>query len=126
MIKKNIFMVFVIMLFVMFTVLTGCGGGQNPNDYNSTGSETPADTNASEQKTFTPAELATYNGKDGKPAYIAIDGKVYDVSAVPQWKNGNHAGQFEAGKDFTDELKTLAPHSASLLQGVPVVGVLSE
>lgn len=124
--KLNAFSILIVFMLVIFTLMPGCSDGQKPSDYDSTGSETQTEAEASKQKTLTVEELAEYNGKDGQPAYIAIDGKVYDVSDVPQWAGGDHAGMFEAGKDYTNELKTQAPHSASLLQGTPVVGVLAE
>lgn len=82
-------------------------------------------TNNSINKTFTIDELSTYNGKDGNSAYIAVEGIVYDVTNVSQWKNGMHNG-FEAGKDLTEEIKTISPHGVSKLKGVPVVGKLEE
>ncbi len=124
--KAYTFSILIVFMLTIFTLMSGCGDGQKSNDYDSTGSENPTETEASKQKSFTVEELAEYNGKDGQPAYIAIDGKVYDVTAVPQWENGDHAGMFEAGKDYTNELKTQAPHSASLLQDAPVVGILAE
>jgi len=72
--------------------------------------------------TFTAETLATYNGQNGNPAYIAVNGKVYDVTDVPQWKNGSHFGRFQAGMDLTDSLK-LSPHGPSKLDTVPVVGL---
>ena len=72
--------------------------------------------------TFTAEQLATYDGKDGHSAYIAVDGKVYDVTNVAQWKNGTHAGRFQAGADYTEALKN-APHSAAMLGEAPVVGL---
>ena len=32
--------------------------------------------------------LALYNGRNGNAAYVAINGTVYDVTDVPQWRNG--------------------------------------
>lgn len=32
---------------------------------------------------FTLEELKKYNGKNGNPAYIAVNGKVYDVTNNP-------------------------------------------
>ena len=76
-------------------------------------------------KKFSIEELARYNGKDGAPAYIAYDGKVYDVSVSFQWRNGRHQVLHNAGEDLTDALEQ-APHSADLLDRVPVVGMLGE
>lgn len=68
--------------------------------------------------------LAAYNGKDGNPAYVAVDGIVYDVTDVPDWTGGTHAGQYEAGKDYTEVIRTLSPHGISVLEDVPVVARL--
>ena len=38
------------------------------------------------EKEFDLTQLAQYDGQDGRPAYVAIDGIVYDVTAVPAWK----------------------------------------
>lgn len=68
---------------------------------------------------FTLAELSRYNGQNGNPAYMAVDGVVYDVSSC--FKGGRHKG-YNAGEDlsaaFHDE------HSAKELEGLPVVGTL--
>jgi predicted heme/steroid binding protein len=77
------------------------------------------------QLELTVAELAQYDGKDGQSAYIAIDGVIYDVTNVPQWKNGEHNG-FAAGNDLTEEIKTISPHGVSKLKGLPVVGKLVD
>ena len=37
-------------------------------------------------KVFTLAELAQYDGQDGRPAYFAYEGQVYDASSIPNWK----------------------------------------
>ncbi|MBC8447605.1 MAG: cytochrome B5 [Chloroflexi bacterium] len=74
---------------------------------------------------FTKEELARYNGQDGAPAYIACQGKVYDVSDSFLWQMGRHQVLHDAGVDLTDDLDQ-APHGADLLQRVPVVGGLSE
>jgi len=72
---------------------------------------------------FTLEELKQYDGKDGRPAYIAYKGKVYDVTDSYLWIDGDHQGQHEAGKDITDEMKG-APHSEEVLERVKLVGVL--
>jgi predicted heme/steroid binding protein len=76
-----------------------------------------------EERKFTLNELAEYNGKGGKPAYIAFEGKVYDVSASVFWMEGDHMGSHQAGKDLTNEIE-LAPHRKETLEKVKFVGVL--
>lgn len=81
----------------------------------------------SEMKEFNAEELSKYNGKDGNPAYVAYDGKVYDVTNIRAWKNGLHQGKLEAGKDYTDVLNNKAPHPPSnLTDNAPVVGIYKE
>jgi len=72
---------------------------------------------------FTTRELALYNGENRKPAYVAYDGKVYDVSASFLWKDGNHQAFHKAGMDLTLALKQ-APHGAEAFERFPVVGIL--
>ncbi len=72
---------------------------------------------------FSEKELAQYNGKNGKPAYIAYKGTVYDVSASFLWKNGDHQVLHSAGSDLTDALEQ-APHGEDVFDQLPVVGAL--
>jgi predicted heme/steroid binding protein len=76
-----------------------------------------------QQKNVTREELHENNGKDGKPAYIAYKGKVYDVSESSFWMEGDHMGMHEAGKDLTEELE-MAPHREENFQRVKFVGDL--
>jgi predicted heme/steroid binding protein len=76
-------------------------------------------------KEFSKHELERYNGKDGKPAYIAYNGKVYDVTNSFLWKNVNHQVLHEAGKDLTEELDE-APHGPDLLARAPSIGILKN
>ncbi len=68
-------------------------------------------------------ELAKYNGKNGIPAYVAINGTIYDVSAIPQWKSGVHFG-VKAGLDNTDAFKKC--HSIRRLNKLPIVGYIKD
>lgn len=97
-------------------LFAACGG---------TAATTPADgtTTATTAKTFTLAELATYDGQNGNKAYIAVDGIVYDVTALAEWGAKLHAGKFAAGKDYSAEIKK-APHPVSNLLKAVKVGVL--
>lgn len=72
---------------------------------------------------LTVEELAKFNGKDGQPAYVAVDGIIYDVTESAPWKNGDHNG-FEAGKDLTKEIKGQSPHGIGKLDKVIEVGKL--
>jgi predicted heme/steroid binding protein len=74
-------------------------------------------------KQFTAEELAKYDGRDGKPAYVGCEGKVYDVSASFLWKDGTHQVLHKAGVDLTAALEQ-APHGADILKKFPVVGIL--
>lgn len=77
------------------------------------------------QKTFTAAELARYNGRNGQPAYVAADGLVYDVTGSPLWAAGKHSMcniDSTAGKDLTSALNQSPPNMRLLLQKFPVVG----
>ena len=90
-------------------------------------SETKTTTGSAENGTLelTLAELAKYNGKNGQPAYVAVDGVIYDVSGYAKWKNGEHNGN-SAGQDLTEVIKTKSPHGIAKLNGVPVVGKLID
>jgi predicted heme/steroid binding protein len=76
-----------------------------------------------ELRKFTSKELEEYNGKNGKPAYIAYQGKVYDISDSDLWRDGEHMGMHQTGKDLTEELE-LAPHGEEVLEKVKLVGML--
>jgi predicted heme/steroid binding protein len=74
---------------------------------------------------FTTSQLAQFNGQDGQPAFIACQGKVYDVSRSFLWQKGRHQVLHVAGTDLTGALQH-APHGADLLERVPVIGILDE
>ncbi len=78
-----------------------------------------------EEKLFTMEEIARFDGQDGQPAYIVVDGVVYDVSNVAQWSSGSHFG-FEAGKDVSEALGSAAPHGPAQLGSAEIVGKLAE
>ena len=77
------------------------------------------------ERKFTLEELKQHDGRDGRPAYIAYKGKVYDVTESFLWINGDHQGQHEAGKDLTEEI-ALAPHGEEIFDRVKLVGVLTS
>jgi predicted heme/steroid binding protein len=74
---------------------------------------------------MTAAELANHDGRDGRSAYIAVNGTIYDVSDSPRWQNGLHPPDHQAGRDLTDELAE-APHVKAVIERFPVIGTLEE
>jgi predicted heme/steroid binding protein/uncharacterized membrane protein len=76
-------------------------------------------------KEFASEELVTFNGKDGKPVYIAFEGKVYDVSKSPLWSSGLHMNRHPSGKDLTGEISA-APHGPEVFERYPQVGILKK
>jgi predicted heme/steroid binding protein/uncharacterized membrane protein len=72
---------------------------------------------------LTGEQLASYDGKEGRPAYFAYEGKLYDATASKLWKQGVHMGRHNAGMDLTEALK-LAPHGSEKIAAMPGVGAL--
>ena len=68
-------------------------------------------------------QLASFDGKEGRPAYFGFEGKLYDASASKLWKQGVHMGRHNAGMDLTEALK-LAPHGSDKVAAMPAVGAL--
>ena len=133
-------LIIMIVLLGLFLAI-GCMGNK-PVTPNETGTSkqavTPAGEEATERQTatemqnvteipkikeYTLNELAEYNGKNGK-AYVAYQGKVYDVSNSSLWKGGKHKGH-NAGMDLTWQISK-APHGSEILKDFPVVGTLKK
>jgi predicted heme/steroid binding protein len=76
-----------------------------------------------DERTFTRGQLSEFNGKEGRPAYVAYKGKVYDVTGSFQWKEGNHWVIHEAGTDLTREMED-APHFDDVFAGFMIIGTL--
>ncbi len=74
-------------------------------------------------KTIREQELHANDGQEGRPAYIAHEGKVYDVSQSRLWRKGTHVRRHHAGNDLTADLAA-APHDTSVFAKVPLVGEL--
>ncbi len=72
-------------------------------------------------------QLAQYNGQNGEPAYVAVDGIIYDVSSSPYWVNGNHdpcGTDAMAGHDLSELIKQAPAGMLQDLETFPVVGHL--
>ena len=61
------------------------------------------------KRDLTAAELSSFTGRDGAPAYFAYQGMIYDATGSTLWRKGSHMGKHQAGFDLTEMLK-LAPH----------------
>ncbi len=116
--------------------LTACGGTTTTTSAGNTTGGTTVGVTSSETAggettvaagnlELTLAQLAEFNGKDGKRAYVALDGVIYDVTDNAGWKNGEHYGEL-AGTDISDAFKNKSPHDSSILSGLPVVGKLVQ
>jgi predicted heme/steroid binding protein/uncharacterized membrane protein len=68
-------------------------------------------------------ELAEKDGKEGRPVYIAFEGRIYDVSQSKLWKTGTHMRRHPSGQDLTVDLGA-APHGPEVLERYPQVGVM--
>ena len=75
------------------------------------------------EKVFTAEELSHFDGEEGRPAYVAIDGVVYDVTNVEAWKGGHHHGN-DAGKDNSNAI-LMSPHGKKVLEKLPKMGTLA-
>jgi predicted heme/steroid binding protein len=97
-----------ILTFLTVLVLAACTDNVVPED---------------EMIELTLEELAFFDGQDGRKAYIAVDGFIYDVTNDPNWRDGNHQGRFQAGQDLSQEILS-SPHGKSFLSRVPKIGTL--
>lgn len=75
------------------------------------------------KKDMTTDELAAYDGKEGRPAYFALDGRIYEATGSPLWKEGSHVGRHLAGFDLSEALNQ-APHGKEKVDPMPAVGIL--
>lgn len=75
------------------------------------------------EKQITEEELKRSDGQEGRPAYIAFHGKVYDASGSELWSGGLHQFRHQAGKDLTSDF-SMAPHDESVFQRLSLVGKL--
>lgn len=115
--KKSFLIILSILLIGLLTVGCATANTDNDNDNNDN------DNNGEELREFTLEELAQFNGKDGNAAYVAVNGKVYDVTEVPAWRGGSHQNTVVAGIDATEYISK-SPHGLSVLNGLKVVGKL--
>ena len=85
-------------------------------------SESETDTQMDGLPLISKADLNEANGKDGNPAYIAVDGTVYDVTNFGAWADGEHQDMVTAGTDATDLFESESPHNTEFLEALPLAG----
>ncbi len=108
-------LIFTFALLIVFFLVSACAGTRGSRD-------------AAERDglILTVDELARYDGLEGRKAYIAVDGIVYDVTDIRQWEGGLHQGRFQAGKDYSEEIRTESPHGTGMLARAVKVGILLD
>jgi predicted heme/steroid binding protein/uncharacterized membrane protein len=73
----------------------------------------------------TPGELHEYDGKEDRRAYVAYDGKIYDVTESKLWRQGVHVKTHHAGHDLTRAMAA-APHGPEVMERFEQIGDLVE
>ena len=126
--KRTIILIVSVLALALFAV--GCASGASnaaavPTATATQSATSTASTTDSAMLELTLDQLKAYDGKNGNPAYVAVDGIIYDVSNVAKWKNGEHNG-YSAGNDLTDIIKNKSPHGVKNLEGLPVVGKIVD
>ncbi len=115
--NKKLFLVLTI--FSLSFILVACNGNDN-------GERTVEETPEEDLREFTLEELSQYDGEDGRDAYIAVDGNVYDVTDSSLWRDGSHQGRVTAGEDLTEAMDSNTRHGREMLDRVPKIGVLLD
>lgn len=112
-----------VVVMAVVLLMAGCGGDKAGE---TAPSGQPGQTAGDGAKAFTAEELARYDGQNGQPAYVAVDGVVYDVTGSRMWPQGSHtpcSGSL-AGRDLSEVMKTAPSNMRASLMGFPVVGTL--
>lgn len=73
------------------------------------------------KREFTREELSHYNGTNGYPSYVAVNGIVYDVTNIPIWQTGTHFG-LRAGQSLSVEFNTCHSNRPMVLDELQQVG----
>lgn len=138
---KHTVLVILAAAFIVVNAVSACGSSEAEAPAGSTGAvlttatTTPGGSTATtvgpgdtpEGEVFTVDRLAQFDGVDGRPAYIAVDGVIYDVSGSSKWPEGRHSGcnlGAMAGRDLSDELESAPSSMRALVESLPVVGTL--
>jgi predicted heme/steroid binding protein/predicted small secreted protein len=125
--RKKALILAVFAVVVTGILLAGCGGNNTQGTTSSSSNQQSNQGGQTSGKTFTLEELAQYNGKNGQPAYVAVDGVVYDVTGSSMWSQGVHSScspNTTAGNDLSEIMKQAPARMRDNLKKFPVVGTL--
>jgi predicted heme/steroid binding protein len=73
-------------------------------------------------KSMSATQLKAFDGKNGHKAYVALNGKVYDVTNIDEWKDGKHYKGMVAGTDLTPYISQ-SPHGANIVKELDLTPV---
>jgi len=110
-------------LCVTILLMVGCSSSKTPVKQTTPQVTNENNTTVAAKGDLTLEQLKKYDGQNGNPAYVAVDGTIYDVTNAKGWNNGKHKNGISAGKDLTKEINS-APHGKSVLENLTVVGKL--
>ena len=113
----NIFSKTILVLFYIFLISFFCWVHFFYNNTKSYSAQTATTSATISSTVFTAETLSAYDGLNGQPAYVAVDGVVYDLSRL--FRNGNHQGH-SAGKDLSSAFHQ--EHPNNFLNGYSIVG----
>jgi predicted heme/steroid binding protein len=85
-------------------------------------SSAPKAASAITLKSMSAAQLKAFDGKNGHKAYVALNGKVYDVTNIDEWKGGKHYKGMVAGTDLTPYISQ-SPHGAKIVNELELTPV---
>lgn len=60
------------------------------------------------------------DGREGRPAWVRVGERLYDVTGSARWQGGNHFRRHQAGQELSEALAG-APHGPEKLAAFPVV-----
>ena len=122
--KKIMIIIFALFALVFLSACNTNGTFSNDNEDDLKKDVIEVKEENDELMKLTIEQLAMYNGENGNPSYIAVNGVVYNITGVSAWASGSHNGGV-AGTDVT-ELIGGAGHGESVLEDLEIVGEILE
>jgi predicted heme/steroid binding protein len=123
--KKLLYVFSLMLLFTLFACYSDPVESEVPTDPNLTPDPTEVDPTEDNLLYLTLEQLSEFDGREGRKAYVAVNGDIYDVSNSIYWPNGHHNGH-QAGQDLTDAILNESPHGLANLSRVPMIGHIIE